>query len=62
MEKRVVITGLGAITPIGNDVEEMWKAIENKECGINEISLFDTTNFKIKLAAEVKNYDPLDYF
>lgn len=62
MEKRVVITGLGAITPIGNDVEEMWKAIENKECGINEISLFDTTNFKTKLAAEVKNYDPLDYF
>ena len=62
MEKRVVITGFGAITPIGNDVEEMWKAIENKECGINEISLFDTTNFKTKLAAEVKNYDPLDYF
>ncbi len=62
MEKRVVITGLGAITPIGNNVEEMWKAIENKECGINEISLFDTTNFKTKLAAEVKSYDPLDYF
>lgn len=62
MEKRVVITGLGAITPIGNNVEEMWKAIENKECGIDEISLFDTTNFKTKLAAEVKSYDPLDYF
>ena len=62
MEKRVVITGLGAITPIGNNVEEMWKAIENKECGISEISLFDTTNFKTKLAAEVKSYDPLDYF
>ncbi len=62
MEKRVVITGLGAITPIGNNIEEMWKAIENKECGINEISLFDTTNFKTKLAAEVKSYDPLDYF
>lgn len=62
MEKRVVITGFGAITPIGNNVEEMWKAIENKECGIDEISLFDTTNFKTKLAAEVKNYNPTDYF
>lgn len=62
MEKRVVITGFGAITPIGNNVEEMWKSIENKECGIDEISLFDTTNFKTKLAAEVKNYNPTDYF
>lgn len=62
MEKRVVITGFGAITPIGNNVEEMWKAIENKECGIDEISLFDTANFKTKLAAEVKNYNPTDYF
>ncbi len=62
MEKRVVITGFGAITPIGNNIEEMWKAIENKECGIDEISLFDTTNFKTKLAAEVKNYNPTDYF
>lgn len=62
MEKRVVITGLGAITPIGNDVEKMWNAIENKECGIDEISLFDTTNFKTKLAAEVKDYNPLNYF
>lgn len=62
MEKRVVITGFGAINPIGNNVEEMWKAIETKECGIDEISLFDTTNFKTKLAAEVKNYNPTDYF
>lgn len=62
MEKRVVITGFGAITPIGNNVEEMWKAIKNKECGIDEISLFDTANFKTKLAAEVKNYKPTDYF
>ena len=62
MEKRVVITGLGAITPIGNDVEKMWHAIENKECGIDEISLFNTENFKTKLAAEVKQYNPEDYF
>lgn len=62
MEKRVVITGLGAITPIGNDVEKMWHAIENKECGIDEITLFNTENFKTKLAAEVKDYNALDYF
>ena len=46
MEKRVVITGLGAITPIGNNVDETWKGIENKECGIDKISLFDSSNFK----------------
>lgn len=62
MERRVVITGLGAITPIGNDVVKTWKGIEEKKCGIDEITLFDTTNFRTKLAAEVKNYDPLDYF
>lgn len=58
----MVITGLGAITPIGNDVIETWKGIEAKKCGIDEITLFDTTNFKTKLAAEVKDYNPLDYF
>ncbi len=62
MGKRVVITGLGAITPIGKNVEETWKGIENKICGIDKISLFDTTNFKTSLAAEVKDYQPLDYF
>ncbi len=62
MERRVVITGLGAITPIGNDVVKTWKGIEKKKCGIEEITLFDTANFKTKLAAEVKNYNPLDYF
>lgn len=62
MEKRVVITGLGTITPLGKNVEEMWQAIKNKECGIDNITLFDTSNFKTKLAAEVKNYNPLDYF
>ncbi len=62
MEKRVVITGLGAITPIGNNVEETWKSIENKICGIDKISLFDSTGFKTSLVAEVKNYEPLKYF
>ena len=62
MERRVVITGLGAITPIGKNVDETWKGIENKECGIDNISLFDNSNFKTKLDAEVKDYDPLNYF
>lgn len=62
MEKRVVITGLGAITPIGKDVNETWKGIENKKCGIDKITLFDTEKFKTKLAGEVKKYDPLEYF
>ena len=62
MEKRVVITGLGAITPIGKNVEETWKGIENGVCGIDKISLFDTTNFKTSLAAEIKDYQALDYF
>ena len=62
MERRVVITGLGAITPIGENVNETWESILNKKCGIDNISLFDSTNFKTKLDAEVKNYNPLDYF
>lgn len=62
MERRVVITGLGAITPIGNDVEKMWKSIEDTKCGIDVITLFDATGFKTKMAAEVKNYNPLDHF
>lgn len=62
MEKRVVITGLGAITPIGNTVKEMWKGIEEKKCGIDEITLINTSTFKTKLDAEVKEYDPLTYF
>lgn len=62
MEKRVVVTGFGAITPIGNNVDETWTGIKEKKCGINEITLFDTTNFKTKLAAEIKDYDSLKYF
>ena len=62
MERRVVITGLGAITPIGNDVNEFWKGIKDGKCGIDEITAFDASNFKVKLAAEVKGYNPEDYF
>ena len=62
MERRVVITGLGAITPIGNDVKTFWEGIKEGKCGIDQITAFDTTNFKVKLAAEVKGYNPEDYF
>ena len=62
MDKRVVITGLGAITPIGNNVEELWESIKQTKCGIDEIKAFDTTSFKTKFDAEVKDYDPLVYF
>lgn len=58
MERRVVVTGIGAITPIGNTVEEFWDGIKKGECGIDEITLFDTSNQKVHLAAEVKNYVP----
>ena len=60
--RRVVITGLGAITPIGNNVEEFWNGIKEGKCGIDKITAFDTTDFKVKLAAEVKGYNPEEYF
>ncbi|MCI8466374.1 MAG: beta-ketoacyl-ACP synthase II [Lachnospiraceae bacterium] len=57
MKRRVVVTGLGAVTPIGNTVEEFWNGIQSGLVGIGEISRFDTDGFKIKLAAEVKGFD-----
>ena len=62
MERRVVITGLGAITPIGNNVEEFWKGIKEGKCGIDEITAFDTTGYKVHLAGEIKGYKAEDYF
>ena len=62
MERRVVITGLGAITPIGNTVEDFWNGIKEGKCGIDEITAFDTSDFKVKLAAEVKGYVPEEHF
>ncbi len=56
MKRRVVITGMGAVTPIGNTVEEFWSAIKQEKVGIGEITKFDTTNYKAKLAAEVKGF------
>lgn len=60
--KRVVVTGMGAITPIGNTVEDFWEGIKNEKCGIAEITAFSTEDFKVKLAAEVKEYEPEEYF
>lgn len=60
-KKRVVITGLGAISPIGNTVEETWQNALKGVSGIDLITKFDTTNFSVKFAAEVKNFKVADY-
>ena len=60
--KRVVITGMGTINPIGHNVNETWESIKNKECGIQEISLIDSSTYKTKFDAEIKNYDPKEFF
>ena len=56
MKRRVVVTGLGAVTPIGNTVEEFWMGIKKGKDGIGEITKFDTTDYKVKIAAEVKDF------
>lgn len=58
IKRRVVITGLGTVNPTGNTTAESWAAVRRGECGVAPITAFDTTDFKIKLAAEVKNFDP----
>ena len=62
MSERVVITGYGAVTPLGLDAETTWQRLVAGVSGIDYISLFDTTNFNVKIAAEVKDFAPLDYF
>jgi len=59
--KRVVITGLGALTPIGNNVNDFWQSLVNGVSGAAPITKFDTTKFKTKFACELKNFDPLNY-
>lgn len=59
--RRVVITGMGAITPIGNSVEEFWNGIKEGKTGFGPITYFDTADYRCKLAAEVKNFDPTQY-
>lgn len=60
--RRVVVTGLGCITPIGKNVEETWNGIENGVCGVDTMKLVNPETFKTKMDAEVKDYNPHDYF
>ena len=59
--ERVVITGMGAITPVGNDVKTFWESLKTGKCGIGPITRFDAGDFKVKLAAEVKDFNVEDY-
>ena len=59
--ERVVITGMGAITPVGNDVPSFWESLKTGKCGIGPITKFDVSDFKVKLGAEVKDFDPTQY-
>ena len=61
MKRRVVVTGMGAITPIGNDVESFWNHVKEGKVGIDYITRFDTTEYKVKVAAEVKNFVAKNY-
>lgn len=58
---RVVVTGLGVLSPVGNDVAAFWQSLIEGKCGIGPITAFDTTEYKVKIAAEVKDFDPLQY-
>lgn len=59
--RRVVITGVGAVTPVGNDTETFWNSIKNGVCGVDTITKFDAEGFACKIGAEVKNFNPEDY-
>jgi len=61
MKRRVVVTGMGAVTPIGNDVASFWNSVKEGKIGFGPISYFDTTDFKCKLAAEVKEFHAADH-
>ena len=61
MDNRVVVTGYGAITPLGTNIEDTWQQLIAGSSGIGYITLFDTTNFGVKIAAEAKDFKPLDY-
>ena len=61
MRRRVVVTGMGCVTPIGNTVESMWKSLQEGRSGIDQITHFDASSFPTKFAAEVKDFDLADY-
>ena len=60
--RRVVVTGLGAVTPIGNNLQEYWQGLVNGVSGAEIITLFNPEKFKSKFACEVKNFDPAQHF
>ena len=60
-KRRVVITGMGAITPIGHTLEEVWDSVENSKCAIDFIERINVDDLDVRIAAEVKGFDPLDY-
>lgn len=61
MKRRVVVTGMGVISPVGNTVDEFFTSLKNGVCGIGKITKFDTTDYKVKIAAEVKDFEPTLY-
>ncbi len=61
MKRRVVITGMGTINPLGHNLEETWENVKKGVCGIDRITQIDTTDFTVKLAGEVKDFDPVNY-
>ena len=60
--RRVVITGMGVVTPVGNDLETFWGSLKNGVSGIRRIEAFDTTNYETKIAGEVRGFDPKRFF
>jgi len=61
LKRRVVVTGLGLVTPVGNSVDVTWSALMKGQSGVDFIKKFDTEKFSVKFAAEVKDFDPLNY-
>lgn len=61
MRKRVVITGLGCVTPVGTGKDKFWENIKNGICGIDKITRFDSSSFQTQIAGEVKDFNPEDY-
>ncbi|MBR0089874.1 MAG: beta-ketoacyl-[Clostridia bacterium] len=59
--RRVVITGMGAVTPLGNDVKSFWEGIKSGKNGVSRVTQFDASDLKTQIAAEVKDFEPTDY-